>query len=419
MNKVGMLLCVLLLGAGVVAAQTDTIELEFEAFSPLFFELTEVGIAEGWEYTLEEDSERVILDSETDEIQIQFYDSLEQDDFFDIDLEMPADEALANFYADLYDIDIDIDDVSVSENEDETIETAFLEFSPDNVTYLVNNSDIETVYAADTYNITGDPLTDEQLDIIEQVLMSVRLVGTEDTENTEATGDPCVITVDEDDTVQLRVGPGENRTVIAFVGAGEYTPTGQTTVDDESQWFQLDKEEAAPGSSANEIWVAEEDVSTEGDCNAVADAAAPAIIPGVVAPPPSTDSNDGASAGGEASTASTLQAGTYTINYTTVSGSCASDEYEFAATSPAELGFTPEVVNISVNANSIAYDGDVYTLSEDGQYFGTFNVPEENGNAQVYLRATSPTSLQGRFVVNLTLDDGVNCSATVGMSVTR
>ena len=89
----------------------------------------------------------------------------------------------------------------------------------------------------------------------------------------------CIVSTEASDTVRVRVGPGENRTSVSFLPANEeFTPLGQATDDDGNVWFQLDKEQAAPGRSINEAWVAAEELDTTGDCSVVGEAAAPPII---------------------------------------------------------------------------------------------------------------------------------------------
>lgn len=98
--------------------------------------------------------------------------------------------------------------------------------------------------------------------------------------------EPCFVSTTEVDSVQVRVGPGTNRTVISFLPANvSFEVQGQTTIDDDSVWFKLAKEVAAPGKAVNETWIAAEGLDQEGDCENVADAFAPPIIPIRTAPP--------------------------------------------------------------------------------------------------------------------------------------
>ena len=79
---------------------------------------------------------------------------------------------------------------------------------------------------------------------------------------------------------EIRVGPGANRTVIAFLPAGiNFEALGQTSDSDGNMWFSVPKEEVAPTKAVNETWVAADSVDQSGDCANVVDALAPPIIP--------------------------------------------------------------------------------------------------------------------------------------------
>lgn len=102
---------------------------------------------------------------------------------------------------------------------------------------------------------------------------------------------PCTVSTSLDRTVRLRVGPGLNRSSIAFLPADrQFDVQGQLEDDDDAVWYQLDKFEAAPqrAEQVNEIWVAADDVTESGDCDQVGFSAAPPIIP----IPSSSDSSD-------------------------------------------------------------------------------------------------------------------------------
>ena len=84
-----------------------------------------------------------------------------------------------------------------------------------------------------------------------------------------ASGATCTVRASSANSSQLRVGPGENRSAIAFLPAStDVSVTGRAELDDGSVWFQLDKTEAAPqGTAAAELWVNEEQGETVGDCD--------------------------------------------------------------------------------------------------------------------------------------------------------
>lgn len=95
---------------------------------------------------------------------------------------------------------------------------------------------------------------------------------------------PC--TVRASNEVSVRVGPGENRGVYTSLPANrDFTVTGQSTANDGSLWWQLDKTEIEGGDMANSLWVAQTDVVSSGNCSVAAvEAVAP---PPVILPRPS------------------------------------------------------------------------------------------------------------------------------------
>lgn len=77
----------------------------------------------------------------------------------------------------------------------------------------------------------------------------------------------CSLSTDTADSVDVRVGPGANRTRIGFLPAGtDITIIGQFTNDAGELWYQVDKFQAAP-FNANDIfeaWVLSTNVTTSG-----------------------------------------------------------------------------------------------------------------------------------------------------------
>lgn len=110
-------------------------------------------------------------------------------------------------------------------------------------------------------------------------------------------GEACVISVADADSARVRVGPGENRTSVTFLATGQdYAVQGVSEDDAGNAWYQLDKEEAAPGRAINEAWVSADLVDSSGDCDNVAEADAPAIIPITSSSPSSSSSSSSAPA---------------------------------------------------------------------------------------------------------------------------
>ncbi len=102
----------------------------------------------------------------------------------------------------------------------------------------------------------------------------------------------CTVSTDQSDTVRVRVGPGTNRSAIIFLPTyREFAVMGQAEASDGSLWWKLNKEEVAPNKMAAEVWVAQDEVESAGNCENVADVAAPPIIP-IVAPPSAGEGED-------------------------------------------------------------------------------------------------------------------------------
>ena len=232
--------------------------------------------------------------------------------------------------------------------------------------------------------------------------------------------EPCTVSTNTADTVQLHVGPGLNRAVVAFLPANtDFEVTGSFTTDDGSEWFQLDKNEAAPSSAASEVWVARDDVDESGDCDTVEDASAPPIVPIISNPPPQPTAAPGA-------TAVPVQAGliplagdwTFTLDATML-GSC--EGYETIRMNTAEnIGEDyplSQIYRVRVNDGgaSIVVNGDVMTQTSPGNYYGTYLL-EGNYNAQMRLQVVSPTFMTGTLVGN-DIIDGVACSATLPLTM--
>jgi len=108
----------------------------------------------------------------------------------------------------------------------------------------------------------------------------------------------CIISTTQARTVQVHVGPGANRTVVAFLAANtEFVAEGQANDNAGAVWYRLNVDEAAAGSGANEAWVAAEDVDAAGNCENVAVAVAPPIIPITAPRPVATPGGTGGASG--------------------------------------------------------------------------------------------------------------------------
>lgn len=95
-----------------------------------------------------------------------------------------------------------------------------------------------------------------------------------------ATPAPCTVYAEDADVVEVRVGPGLHRTSVTFLPPDtQFLVLGRTEDSSGAVWYQLDKEQAAPGKLITEAWVASEDVVASAGCDAVAEVSAPPIVP--------------------------------------------------------------------------------------------------------------------------------------------
>jgi len=245
-----------------------------------------------------------------------------------------------------------------------------------------------------------------------------------------AAAESCMVSASAADTARLRVGPGFNRTSVAFLPAGQsFEVIGQATADDDSVWFKLDKDEVAPQSAASEVWVLNEEVETEGGCDAVATVGGSPVIPIMSAPPaaPETQPDD---AGGSSSTDAAPAAGTaplggtWTVTFARMSNaSCEGYENVVVPTHEVWVDWDESdyvwTATMIVNGNtSFTFDGDVYRANGGNEYVGNWDFDQAGLNTYLYWRVNSPTSMSGVMTGNV-IDGGVACSGTTSFSAVR
>jgi uncharacterized surface protein with fasciclin (FAS1) repeats len=243
--------------------------------------------------------------------------------------------------------------------------------------------------------------------------------GSNDT--TEAgSGEPCLVRTDEASSVRVRVGPGENRTAVTFLPAGEDLQVqGRTEVDGEV-WYQLDVEEAAPGRAINEAWVPAENLDSTGDCETIADADAPPIVPIINQPPPQTGGDDGDN-GADAPPADTTglirpAAGTWALNLAgTTNASCEGTGNVQIPTNEI-LDQTSFQESVSPSGDSFVLSGTPMTFIGDNTHQGQEQLDEFTGT--LYITFSSSTQASGRFITSFTVD-GIGCSATIVFTMSR
>ncbi|MCA9906434.1 MAG: hypothetical protein KC547_21410, partial [Anaerolineae bacterium] len=260
------------------------------------------------------------------------------------------------------------------------------------------------------------------------IVESLTVAGAAAGSTSSSAAEPCVVSAETANSAHLRVGPGFNRTSVAFLPAGQnFEVIGQATADDDSVWFKLDKAEAAPQSAANEVWVLNEEVEASDGCAAVQTVGGSPVIPIINAPaaPPETQSGDGGGDTGAATNASAAPlGGTWTVTFARQSNaSCAGYQNVVLPTTDVwedwrESDYVWTATLIPNGTTSFTFDGDVYQASGGNEYVGNW---EFGGGVNTYLywRVISPTSMSGTMTGNITTPDGLACSGTTAFSATR
>jgi hypothetical protein len=233
----------------------------------------------------------------------------------------------------------------------------------------------------------------------------------------------CAVSTTVEGTASLHVGPGYNRAIVTFLPpGGEYHVTGSFTVEDGGEWFQLDKNEIPSAAAANEVWVARELVDTHGNCDSVAGASAPPIVPNVNIPPLQSTAAPGVPV---PATAVPVEGGlvpldgTWTMTFApTTPVSCLNTETVHIDSS--QLWNTEPFVSrmtVAPDGSSFAYGADTFTRTAPSTYGGSFTF-DDSSNAQVRFDVISGSQMVGQVVYNETVN-GRACSATGTLYVNR
>jgi hypothetical protein len=255
-RKLSSLVVILVLSIRLLAqqeAETETIRFSDESF-PLSFD-----IPAGFELSLsEEEPIFVLMTSETGTLRLYSADVLAS-----LAENSAVEEILSDFLVQEA-IDETLDPSAVRGLDTE--ETIFVYEGEDYQAYLLLNADDSSILGI---LLVEDEFSEE--DVVE-LASSIEIQS--------INNEPCLVSTDQDRSVRIHVGPGTNRSAIAFLAVGEsFLVLGEAEASDGSRWFKLDKNEVAPSSSALETWVAADDVIQEGNCDAIGEAFAPPIIP--------------------------------------------------------------------------------------------------------------------------------------------
>lgn len=412
MRKLWILLIVLLFAALPALAQDlETLELP-NGFSIDFPEDADVDEADG------------IISVTTDEIFVDIYTPEAVEGF----ITLPTEDEPATVLQNIIAAQVELEDVPTEEIEigNETFVIWSWVVEDDNISgisYLIDLGD--GLYAmVDIY--ADNAVYEESIDLFNEIAASFSLV--EESSGAAETGPvECFVSAQDADTTQLRVGPGENRSVIAFLPAGqEFTVTGSFDDDDGGTWYQLDKAEVDPDSPAAELWVFSEAVDATEGCENVVAVNAPPIIPSSNRP---TNSGGGSSGSGNTGGGTTGTTGGAIVNgiwslYYSANGnaSCAGGQNVPIVTSEF-LGYTVQANVLRVQGGVIystaeQNDGGTseaeFTVTGPGSYTISYNYGG-GVNSQVYLNVANNRSMVGQEIFNFSID-GVACSGTIGVS---
>lgn len=199
---------------------------------------------------------------------------------------------------------------------------------------------------------------------------------------------PC--TVSTRGTVRLRAGHSTSDAIVGTMPRNTQLQVIERFVEQIGRrtrtWYRLVKEEAAPTSTAEQIWVGGT-VTTSGDCGNVSSSG------------PTGGSGTGAATG--PITGSIPQSGAWTLTYgNSVNVTCNNKgSAEFPTTDT--FGQLIFAVNVGSNANGFALRGINYTQDANGTWRGSYDVPELQARGEAYIRVDTPTSILGDIVVTI------------------
>ncbi len=236
-------------------------------------------------------------------------------------------------------------------------------------------------------------------------------------------GADCTVSTDAADTVRVRVGPGENRTSIAFLPTGQdFIVQGKATADDDSLWYKLDKAEVAPNKAVNEVWVAVAEVESVGNCDAVVDVNAPPIVPIINAPPPTAAPSGETQSGGETqpsttSGGTTPQSGSWTLSLNAVTNASCTGISNVSFPTSEVYGVMSVRVNISISGDSLRLNDAVLSRTGPNSFQGSVTLAP-GLYVTIVTVVQSPTLITGAIVEGFTLE-GRSCNASTDFTMTR
>lgn len=410
MKQVLMVLALLMVvfpaGAQRQSADAET-EVEIGAFT--------VALTDGWALADEDFEPLYVVDEVFEPVVLTGTDGLEAilvdgAVFTDIAADATAEEALLAALLAVYEVEVEAGDLETAE-----IDGVDAVFWP----YEDTDSVEDTVISGEVYWLTVDGVSlfidvyaeelvfADSAEAVEALLVGIQLSGAEAVE-TEAVA--CFVSTETARTATVRVGPGTNRTSLLFLNVGtDYPVTGRFVADDETVWYQLDKQVVDPNTSAAELWVAQADVNETGDCDLVGEASAPPIRPIIPSAP----------ADGSPVEAGVIpRAGAWTVTYAErgLTSCIGTQTIEFntreaLGETSFETGF-----DVGPNGSTIIFSDLTLNLVAPGVYTGDGDFSGVYG--RVDLTVQTPTLMTGQIISDVAVGN-TRCSATIGITMTR
>lgn len=385
-----------------------------------------IELPDGWTVEASEDGLGVYLYSPDEEVYVYVLAPTEVDAVLDGETVADATEALQAVILTLYEFEVDADEITALPGfgiYEETVTWFYFSEGAGGMVTAVAIKD-HGYLVMDAY---GETLTEYLFEVSGlsyalEVPDEKPVVTQDEEEETDsvASGEPCLVSATSADSSRMRVGPGENRSAIAFLPVDDaFTVTGTFTTDDDELWYQLDKAEVAPDSSAAELWVSQAEIEESGDCDLVASAAAPPIIPGAQRPPATTGGSTGGDSGGTTDTSIVPAAGRWTFNFdaTTLASCAGTNTISFPTTDVLVSLSSVENLTVSNGGQTLSLGGVPITMTAPGNYVGSADFGGGT-NGQLYLFVGSSSAMSGKYVFNFAFN-GRSCSATIPLSASK
>lgn len=357
-----------------------------------------------WSLT-ENDNDTITLS--TDNLSLLVFDPVALASNFDFDAADSAEDALAELAPQLLDDADDFDaDLAIFDTIDER---EMARFDIEQVSLIVVSLSDETFGMVQATRSQDEAITDETLllDVLSTFDSAADGLSL-DLNIAELSQAVCNVSTTEANMVQVRVGPGTNRTVVSFLPANtEFAVLGKSTTDDNTLWFKLDKEEAAPGKSVNETWILADSVAQDGECDAIADAAAPPIIPFIVQPAANAAGDDI-----DVATFITPNSGTWRYVIGDVFVSCPNG---MTLTVPSNIPVQTVAV-ASSGQGDISLDLSIYPSAAPNTYTYSDSVVIDGDpvSTSVTVVVTSETTMSGTLTFNVQ-----GCTGTAPLTISR